>query len=102
MEVTSLIFVLVAAPVVFCALIWLVATVYRLYFPEPVETLRDISVHISPAVGTFDTVAAVGVREIKAIQRREFDRSECRYAYARGLSTGLPADWIDELWRRRN
>lgn len=101
-EVTSLIFILVAAPVVFCALTWLVATVYRLYFPDPIETLGDLPIQVSPAVEAFDAVAEVGLNEIKAIQRREPDRPACRYAYARGFSTGLPPDWIDEMWRRRN
>ncbi len=102
MEVTSLIIILMTVPVAFCMLTWLVATAYRLYVPEKAETAREIPIRFSRPLRSFDTVVAVDAREIKAGQRRELDRIGCRYAYSRGLSTGPPVDWIDELWRRRN
>jgi hypothetical protein len=101
-QVTSLIIILVTVPVAFCMLTWVLATVYRLYFAERVESIPDIPIQFSRPLRSFDTVVAVGVREIKESQRKRLNSSHCRYTFSRGLSNGLPSDWLDDMWRRRN
>lgn len=102
MQVTSLIIVLVTVPIAFCMLTWVVATVYRLYFPVEIESAPDIPIRFSPPPESCDTVMAVGVREIKESQRRQLNSSLCRYSYSHGTSNGLPSDWVDDVWHRRN
>lgn len=103
MQVTSLIFLLVAVPIAFCMMTWVVATVYRLYFPE--QTIMhepDRPMQFAPRLRPLDTVVAVGVREIKENQRRQFSSSASHYSFSNGYSNGVPTDWVDDVWRRRN
>jgi len=45
----------------------------------------------------------VGVREIRAHQRRERHQEDVTiYNYAWGASKGVPESWKEELWQRRN
>lgn len=103
MHVTSLIFLLVAVPVAFCMLTWVVATIYRLYFPETsIGSAPARIVRLPPRLRPTNMAEAVGVREIKENQRRQFGSSVARYSYANGFSNGVPNDWVDDVWRRRN
>ncbi|MEX0747489.1 MAG: hypothetical protein WD275_05760 [Rhodothermales bacterium] len=103
MDVTSLIFVLIGAPVVFCVLTYLVATAYRVYFPEmqpPIEQPPEAAPRRSFRT---DEPVPVGVREIKEDQRRMMSiLAASSYSFSHGFSSGLPSDWMDEVWRRRN
>lgn len=103
MHVTSLIFLLVAVPVAFCMLTWVVATIYRLYFPEPVARVHpERSIRLPLRLKPVSMAMAVGVREIKENQRRRFSSSATHYSFSNGLSNGVPSDWVDDVWRRRN
>lgn len=103
MQVTSLIFVLVAVPIAFCMLTWAVATIYRLYVPEPpAPNESGRLVRLAPSLKPINMAVAVGVREIKENQRRQFSSSAAHYSFSNGLSNGVPTDWVEDVWRRRN
>lgn len=103
MQVTSLIFLLVAVPIAFCMLTWVIATIYRLYFPEPsARELPIRSIRLPLPIKPVSVAMAVGVREIKENQRRQFSSSAAHYSFENGLSNGVPSDWVDDVWRRRN
>lgn len=102
MQVTSLIILLVAIPIVFCMLTWVVATAYRLYFPDKPLPLENELTFISRAESTtVDLPVPVGVREIKEDQRRR-SGAGCSYCFAHGISNGVPSGWLEDMWRRRN
>lgn len=104
MHVVSLIFIIVAIPIVFCMLTWVAATVYRLYFPEkPLPLESQLSFVSRGDLSTPDLAVPVGVREIKEDQQR-WQRSEsvAPYHFSCGISSGLPTCWLDDVWRRRN
>lgn len=91
-------------PILFFLLAWVVATVYRLYFPEhPLPFEKDPVVLREKATASGESIP-VGVREIRADQRRNRrQRAQTpAYTYAWGGSDGFPEDWRDDLWRRRN
>lgn len=99
---SPLFFVLVGPLLVFL-MIWVGATVYRIYFPEhPLPFAEDPVVRRERATVEGESVP-VGVREIRADQRRERRREDVTvYNYAWGGSEGLPEEWYEDLWRRRN
>lgn len=104
MQVVSLIFIIVAIPIVFCMLTWVAATVYRLYFPEkPLPIDRHFSIVSRSGPESPEMAVPVGVREIKEDQQR-WQRSETisPYYFSCGISNGLPSCWLDDVWRRRN
>lgn len=103
-HVVSLIFIIVAIPVIFCMLTWVAATVYRLYFPEkPLPLESQLSFISSGPHDAPDLAIPVGVREIKEEQRRS-QRIEhiAPYSFSCGISNGLPSCWLDDVWLRRN
>jgi len=99
---SPLFFVLVG-PLLFVLLVWVAATAYRLYNPErPLPFEEDPVVQREEASAQGQAVP-VGVREIRADQRRQRRQSDVtEYRYAWGRSEGLPKGWQDDLWRRRN
>jgi len=102
-DVTSLIFVLVGVPVIFCVLTYLVATAYRVYFPEKEMPAEEPAEAAPRRRFRKDEPVTVGVREIKEDQRRmSATPARSFYSFSNGLSNGLPADWMDEVRRRRN
>ncbi len=99
---SPLFFVLVG-PILVFLLIWVGATVYRLYNPQrPLPFEDDPVVQRRQGAGDGECVP-VGVREIRADQRRERRQEDVTvYNYAWGGSEGLPDAWREDLWRRRN
>jgi hypothetical protein len=99
---SPLFFVLIG-PILVFLIIWVGATVYRLYFPEhPLPFDQDPVVKRERATLEGESVP-VGVREIRADQRRERRQEDITvYNYAWGGSEGLPDEWREDLWRRRN
>ncbi len=92
-----------AVPIAFCMLTWVIATIYRLYFPEPsIRVVPSRSIRLPLRVKSMSVALAVGVREIKENQRRQFSSSATHYSFENGLSSGVPSDWVDDVWRRRN
>lgn len=104
MQVVSLIFIIVAVPIIFCMVTWVAATAYRLYFPEkplPLETQLSFVSQADHAA--INLAVPVGVREIKEDQQRwQRKESITSYHFSCGISTGLPSCWLDDVWRRRN
>lgn len=91
-------FLLLVAPLFFFLLTWVVATVYRLYFPEQPLPLQISRVHLRHQ-RTAEQVS-VGAREIREDQRREDAPVEYHYP---GFPSGqFPEDWVRDLYQRRN
>lgn len=98
-----LLFATLIGPILLFLLTWVVATVYRLYFPErPLPFRHDPVVQREKAAAAGEAVP-VGLREIRADQRRTHRQRDDEYRYVAGsLSNGLPEAWEEDLWRRRN
>ncbi len=95
-------FIVFAVPVLFLLFVWGAATAYRIYFPEraiPFYEGRIVRRERQAAAGRH---MPVGVREIREDQRRQLRQREAAYHYTSSVSEGLPSDWMDDLWRRRN
>lgn len=103
-QVTSLIFLIVAIPILFCMITWVAATAYRLYFPEkPLPLERELAfISRLDSAPKSDLPVPIGVRQIKENERRRRSVRAERYDFDRGISNGLPSDWLDDLWQRRN
>jgi hypothetical protein len=98
-----LLFATLIGPILFFLFVWVVATAYRLYFPEqPLPYEKDPVVIREKATAQGESVP-VGVREIRADQRRnQRHKTPESYHYAWGGSDGFPEAWQEDLWRRRN
>jgi hypothetical protein len=100
-----LLFVTILGPILVFLLTWVAATVYRLYFPEePLPFEKDPIVLRERATNAGESIP-VGVREIRADQRRKRRKATITrvdYHYAWGGSDGFPEAWHEDLWRRRN
>lgn len=102
-HVTSLIFLIVAVPILFCMITWVAATAYRLYFPEkplPLERELTFVSHIESTPSQLPV--PIGVREIKEDERRRRLSQSTSYQFTNGMSSGVPSDWLDDVWQRRN
>lgn len=100
----SPLFLVLVGPILVFLIIWVGATVYRLYYPEhPLPFEGDPVVKRQRAASKGKSVP-VGVREIRADQRRERRQEDVTvYNYAWGGSDeGVPESWKEDLWRRRN
>lgn len=102
-HVASLIFLIVAIPIVFCMITWVVATAYRLYFPEKTRPLeRDLTFVSQFKPAHPELPVPIGVREIKEDERRRRLSQSASYLFTHGMSSGVPSDWLDDVWQRRN
>ncbi|NBC84940.1 MAG: hypothetical protein GVY25_01955 [Bacteroidetes bacterium] len=101
-----LLFFTILGPIIVFLLLWVAATAYRIYFPEqPLPFERDPVVLREKARRAGQSVP-VGIREIRADQRRQ-KRKDAQvlspdYHYSWGGSDGFPDAWREDLWRRRN
>jgi hypothetical protein len=96
-------FALVAIPIFFFMLTWVVVTALRICFPEkPIPLDRDIRYRslLQPRIPA--EVLSVGLREIREEQRRYLQEQPGGYVYDEGDSEGLPECWQQDLWMRRN
>lgn len=99
----SYLFIVLVGPVLVFLLLWVGATVYRLYHPEEPLPFREDPVVQRERATAEGTPVPVGVREIRADQRRTRRQADTgAYHYAWGGSDGIPEAWHEELWRRRN
>lgn len=96
--------IIIAAPVLFFMLTWVVVTVYRILFPEEPLDLVEDPVQIRQKAAASGTFVPVGLREIREDQRhhRMAHIGVYTYEYHDGMSAGLPLDWIEDLDQRRN
>lgn len=99
----SPLFLVLIGPILVFLFIWVGATVYRLYFPDKPLPFEESAV-VQRAEATADGKhVPVGVREIRADQRRQRRNEDVTiYNYAWGGSEGVPESWREDLWRRRN
>jgi len=96
-------FLVVVGPVLVILVVWVGATVYRLYNPERPRPFEDDPVLERAQSSADGHPVPVGVREIRADQRRSRRQSDAgMYRYARGRSKGVPEAWQRALWQRRN
>ena len=103
MSIVYVLFAVVAVPVFFFILTWVVVTAYRLVFPdEPLPSQHDPVLDRREATSRGEFVP-VGAREIRE-DRRYYSRAHpsVSYLYSYGESEGLPEFWREDLWRRRN
>ena len=96
-------FAIVAVPILFFMMTWVVVTACKLFFPsdeaEAVEDPGKIR-HYATREGYS---IPVGVREIREDQRYFTDHvRQGEYHYEYGDSEGLPVTWYEELMNRRN
>jgi len=99
---SPLFFVLVG-PILVFLMIWAGAAVYRLYYPEYPLPFGDHDVVKRAEATSQGERVPVGVREIRADQRRERRQENVTiYNYAWGASEGVPESWKEDLWKRRN
>jgi hypothetical protein len=100
-----LLFATIVGPIFFFLLAWVVATVYRLYFPErPLPFEKDPIVVRERATASGRSLP-VGVREIRADQRRRNRQHEPQVEYEYRPWSGpesFPEEWREDLWLRRN
>jgi hypothetical protein len=99
-----LILAILAAPLLFFMIIWALVTAYRIYFPEKPLPFEKAPVMMRRQARAAGHSMPVGVREIRADQRDRYRVPAApSYNYTDGFAPeGLPADWKDELWLRRN
>ncbi|WP_051141312.1 hypothetical protein [Salisaeta longa] len=94
----------IVGPIALFLMAWVVATAYRLYFPEEPQPYHQHPVMIRERARAAGRAVPVGVREIQADQRYKRRREEAvvQYHYAWDSSDGFPEAWREELWARRN
>lgn len=86
----------------FALLIWAGTMVYRLYNPEHLRPFTEHPVVQREEAKTRGERVSVGVREIRADQRRERRTRTDQQEYVWGKSDGIPEAWREDLWNRRN
>lgn len=99
----SPLFIVLIGPILVFLLIWVGATVYRLYYPEHTLPFEEDPVVRQKEATSEGAAIPVGVREIRANQRRAHREKDVTvYNYAWGGSEGVPESWRENLWKRRN
>ncbi len=96
--------VLVAIPVLFFMLTWVIVTAYRICFPEEALPIERDPLRVRHRATAAGISIPVGAREIREDQKRYQRQLATRaYHYEEGdLRIGLPEAWMDDLWLRRN
>jgi len=97
-----LIFATLIGPILFFLLVWVIASAYRLYFPEEPMPFEEDPVILRKKATSQGKNIPVGVREIRADQRYQRRNTSRTYHYAWGGSDGFPDTWRENLWLRRN
>lgn len=100
-----LLFATIVGPIFFFLLAWVVATAYRLYFPERPLPFENDPVVVRERATASGKTLPVGVREIRADQRRRQRQHEPQVEYEYRPWSGpeaFPEEWRHNLWLRRN
>lgn len=96
-------FAIVAVPILFFMLTWVVVTACRIFFPEKPQVIERNASVLRRQSADEGVSVPVGVREIREDQRHQFiQHSEISYYYSHGDSEGLPLSWFEDLHDRRN
>lgn len=84
-------------------LLWAGVTVYRLYNPEDPHLFDEQPFIPRSTSQAEEKRMPVGIRKIRADQRRKRREQEgVKASYTWGRSEGVPEEWVEDLWRRRN
>lgn len=98
------VFLFVGAPILFVMTVWVVVTAVRIIRPEEPVALEDDPSYIRKQRVLRGAVARVRFQEMRELERERThagaDYDE--YAYAEGVSLGVPVGWYAELESRRN
>ena len=96
-------FAIIAVPILFFMLTWVVVTACRIFFPEKPQVVERSATMMRRRASEEGVSIPVGVREIREDQRHQFIQStDSSYFYAHGDSEGLPLSWFEDLHDRRN
>lgn len=101
-DVMYLLFAGLVGVTFFALLVWAGTMVYRLYHPERARPFDEHPVVQREKATARGEQVSVGVREIRADQRRERRKGEPHPDYVWGRSDGIPEAWREDLWQRRN
>ncbi len=96
-------FAIIAVPILFFMLTWVVVTACRIFFPEKPEVTEHTASIMRRQAAQEGVSIPVGVREIREDQRHHLIHgSDSSYSYSHGDSEGLPISWFEDLEDRRN
>lgn len=96
-------FAAVAGSTFLLLLLWAGVTVYRLYNPEDPHPFENHTFVPRQTARNEEKRMPVGIREIRAEQRRKRrEQEEVEISYRWGYSEGVPEEWVEDLWHRRN
>jgi len=98
----SPIFFILVGPIFVVLLVWVGATVYRLYRPQRPYPYGKSSMENRENAKAEGRAIPVGVREIRAERRHRRKDAETEYEYVWGRSEGLPESWEHDVQRRCN
>ncbi|MFQ5569935.1 MAG: hypothetical protein ACE5G0_09685 [Rhodothermales bacterium] len=103
MSVIYIVFAIIAVPVLLLMVTWAVATAYRLIYPETSCRVEADPVAVRQRATAAGEHVPVGTREIREDQRyHRREHPSGSYVYHSGTSEGVPLNWAEDLWRRRN
>ncbi len=97
----SWLFFLVFFPLVVCLLFWAVLAAIKIF------TSEDAAVEVRRAYADRAKKHArqpmkVGARDISEDSHFRTNQGSTRYVLSEGVSAGLPREWVDDVWNRRN
>ena len=96
-------FAIIAVPILFFMLTWVVVTACRIFFPDKPQMVERNATIMRRKVSGEGVSVPVGVREIREDQRHFLiQSSDTSYHYAHGDSEGLPLSWFEEFHERRH
>ena len=96
-------FAILAVPILFFMLTWVVVTACRIFFPEKQVLVEKDAASIRRKATQKGISIPVGAREIREDQRHfESPLTKNAYHFTGGDSEGLPVSWYEELNNRRN
>ena len=103
MPVLYVLFAIVAVPILFFMLTWVVITACKLFVPSKPPVIEHDPGELRRTATSEGYSIPVGAREIREDQRYISNQTqEVTYHYEYGDSEGLPTLWYEELIHRRN
>ncbi|GAB5518494.1 MAG: hypothetical protein RhofKO_07450 [Rhodothermales bacterium] len=94
---------MVAVPILFFMLTWVLVTAYRLLKPEEPLPYEYDAAFLRQQASQAGYSMPVGVREIREDQRHARRMTyQQEYEYHGTPTALLPEAWREDLWRRRN
>ncbi|GIV57614.1 MAG: hypothetical protein D6746_02070 [Bacteroidetes bacterium] len=91
---------LVAVPVLFFMIAWVIVTAWRILHPEEPRPFAEEPVAVRRRARARGVPVPVGARDIRDDQR--FRDDDPPYHFSPAGSDGFPMAWREDLWIRRN